>query len=337
MKTWMIFGVCLLLAGCGRQAETVVKEKVADVTAEQQKLENVLYPIVETLDSLDGVYTTEARTYRTYVEIFVRHHASGAEWQFTLPDGGSIPEYTFLPEDWGEWLEVNTFLVTVGRGGDAGEQHIYRCSLELDGESLTAASVLEQTEEVLDAGYDFTHDGRAEELERMTLLDPDTGEPLWHELWLRNGSGERMWCYDMAAGGPSWETTLFALEVDGHDCVLELVTAMGQGYCSYFYEVFTLDETGERRSIELGEVQFDVNFGSPIHERFDCAAIAEFLWRVKELTTAADAILMDMDGSDGLRCGVPAAVFTHDYHCGEFVALDSRAAMEAALEEKLAK
>ncbi|MBQ8390199.1 MAG: hypothetical protein IJX52_04405, partial [Oscillibacter sp.] len=61
MKKWMIFGVCLLLAGCGRQAETVVKEKAPDVTAEQRTLENVWYPSVDTLESLDGVSTTDAR------------------------------------------------------------------------------------------------------------------------------------------------------------------------------------------------------------------------------------------------------------------------------------
>lgn len=282
--------------------------------------------------SPDSRYAALVSAGRTWNHVTVVETERFTTWQFTLPDGSSIPEYTFLPEDWGEWLEANTLLLTVGRGGDAGEQHTYRCSLEMDGEHLTAVSVLEQTGEVLDAGYDFTHDGLPEELERMTLLDPDTEEPLWHELWLRNGDGERMWSYAMAAGGPSWETTLFALEVDGQDCLMELVTAMGQGYCSYFYEVFSLSETGERQSVELGEVQFDVNFASPIHESFDCAHIADFLWRVKELTAGADTILMDMDAADGLRCGVPAVVFTHDYHCGEFVALDSQAEMEAALE-----
>lgn len=325
-----IFAACLLLAGCGRTADKTVITAV-----EEEPAVNDPYPVVETLASPDGVYTAEARTCRTYAEVFVRHNASEAEWKFVLPDGGPVPEYTFLPEDWGEWLESNTLLLTVGQGGDAGEQRTYRCSLELDGEALTAASVLEQTGEVLDAGYDFTHDGTAEALELVTVLGPDTGEDLWYELWVQNGAGERIWSYAMAAGGPSWETALFALEVDGQDCLMELVTAMGQGYCSYFYEVFSLSETGERQSAENGEVQFDVNFGSPIHERFDCAHIADFLWRVKELTAGADTILMDMDAADGLRCGVPAAVFTHDYHCGEFVALDSREAMEAALEKMM--
>ena len=185
--------------------------------------------------------------------------------------------------------------------------------------------------ETLDAAYDFTHDGITETLELVTVPDPDMGEDLWYELWVRNGAGERIWHYYMSAGGPSWETTLFAVEADGQDCLLELITAMGQGYCSYFYEIFALDETGERLTIERDEVQFDVNFGSPIHESFDCAAIADFLWRIKELTAGADAILMDMDAADGLRCLESPELFEHSYHCGECVAADSREEMEARI------
>ena len=296
-----------------------------------------MYPIIKTVSSPDGVYTAEAHTCRTYVEVCVRHNTGGAVWQFALPDGSPIPEYTFLPEDWGEWLDANTLLLTVGQGGDAGEQHTYRCSLEMSGANLTAVSVLEQTGEVLDAEYDFTHDGHSEELERMTLLDPDTGEALWHELWLRNGSGVRMLSCAMAAGGPSWNTSLFAVRIDGQDCLMDLVTAMGQGCCSYFYEVFALSESGERLRVAYDETEFDVNFGSPIHESFDCADVAEFLWQVKALTAEADSILMDMDVEDGLRCLVPSAVFTHDYHYGELVALDSREEIENALRQMVIK
>lgn len=322
----LVCAACLLLAGCGEKTD------MASGTAVEQKPPvNDPYPVVEILVSPDGVYTAETHTCRTYVEVFVREKESGTEWQFALPDGSPIPEYTFLPEDWGEWLESNTLLLTVGRGGDAGEQHTYRCSLEMDDGNLTAASVLEQTVERLDTDYDFTHDGVADALELMTVLDPDTGDDLWYELWLKNGAGKRVWSYAMAAGGPSWDLLLFTVELDGQDYLLELATAMGQGYCSYFYEVFALGETGERVTRERGEVEFDVNFGSPIHESFDCAAIADFLWRVKALTAQADSILMDVDVTDGLRCLESPEIFEHHYHCGEFVALDSREEMETQI------
>ena len=66
---------------------------------------------------------------RTWGTVYVVSTAFWTTWEFTLPDGTSIPDYTFLPEDWGRWLDENTLLVTVGQGGDAGEQHTYRCIL----------------------------------------------------------------------------------------------------------------------------------------------------------------------------------------------------------------
>ena len=193
------------------------------------------------------------------------------------------------------------------------------------------SAVPKQTVLKLDTGYDFTHDGAAEELELVTVLDPDTGEDLWYELQVRNSGGRRIWSYELPAGGPAWDTALFSVEAEGQDCLLELITAMGQGYCSYRYEVFALSETGERVTAEQGEVQFDVNFASPIHESFDCAAIADFLWRVQALTAEAGAILMDVDVSDGLRCLVPPKVFEHTYHCGQYMDAESREELESRI------
>lgn len=38
---------------------------------------------------------------RTWQAVTVISTAYWTSWDFTLPDGGPIPEYTFLPEDWG--------------------------------------------------------------------------------------------------------------------------------------------------------------------------------------------------------------------------------------------
>ena len=64
---------------------------------------------------------------RTWTAVKVISTAYWTSWDFTLPDGSPIPEYTFLPEDWGEWLDEETLLLTVGRGGDGEERHTYRC------------------------------------------------------------------------------------------------------------------------------------------------------------------------------------------------------------------
>lgn len=90
--------------------------------------------------SEDGAYLALALTARSWCEVTVIETGGWTAWDVTLPDGGGIPEYTFLPEDWGEWLDEHTLCLTVGRGGDAGEQRVYRVSLSVQADVLTGVS-----------------------------------------------------------------------------------------------------------------------------------------------------------------------------------------------------
>ena len=131
---------------------------------------------------------------RTWGTVRVVNTAYWTTWEFTLPDGSPIPEYTFLPEDWGQWLDMDTLLVTVGQGGDAGAQHTYRCSLRPDEDGTLTGSVLEQTTEILPGSYDFDRDGAPETVEAVTVLDPETvGASAWYELWVHDGDGTTLW------------------------------------------------------------------------------------------------------------------------------------------------
>ena len=73
-------------------------------------------------------YAAIARRARTYQVVTVIDTHTFLAWDVTLPDGGPIPEYTFLPEDdaWGTWQNENTLLLTVGLGGDSGPRRFYR-------------------------------------------------------------------------------------------------------------------------------------------------------------------------------------------------------------------
>lgn len=53
---------------------------------------------------------------RTWTQVKVISTACWISWDFTLPDGSPIPEYEFLPEDWGTWPDMDTLLLTVGPG-----------------------------------------------------------------------------------------------------------------------------------------------------------------------------------------------------------------------------
>ena len=99
--------------------------------------------------------------------------ASWTSWEFALPDGAPIPEYVFFPEDWGTWLDMDTLLLTVGRGGDDGEvQQPTAAPCARTRTGRCTGSALEQTTEILPESYDFDHDGAPETVEVVTVLDP---------------------------------------------------------------------------------------------------------------------------------------------------------------------
>ena len=52
---------------------------------------------------------------------------------------------------------------------------------------------------------------------------------------------------------------------------------MYQGFATYSYTLFSLSEFGEEQAVREGSVNFDLNFGSPMHEGYDPKAIAAFL------------------------------------------------------------
>ena len=114
--------------------------------------------------SLDGSYLALARTAQTYCTVTVVETETWTSRDVTLPDGGAIPEYVFLPDEepWGVWLEENDLLLTVGRGEDANEdsRKVYRCMFAMDHNQLTG-STLEQFVERYSL---HTADGRLLEL-----------------------------------------------------------------------------------------------------------------------------------------------------------------------------
>lgn len=230
--------------------------------------------------SPEGGFAALARTARTWCSITVIETENWTSWEFTLPDGSPIPEYTFLPdgEPWGVWRSENSLDLTIGRGGDAGEQHFYQCSVWTNSGGVTGES-REMTLETL-GSWDFTHDGRPETVELETVWFPgETGTARDYST-LRVLDGEEVLWEDTAAVQHAGENSLYALQLDGEDYLLQYVPSMGQGYCSYQYRVFSLDGAGEPVIYRENLVEFDINFGSPLHEGFDIPEIAAFLREV---------------------------------------------------------
>ena len=230
---------------------------------------------------------------RTWGTVRVVNTAYWTTWEFTLPDGSPIPEYTFLPEDWGRWLDMDTLLVTVGQGGDAGAQHTYRCSLRPDEDGTLTGSVLEQTTEILPGSYDFDRDGSPETVEVVTVLTPETPYfPAWYDLVVRTADGAVLWTEeDLALAHAGWGS-VFACTVDGADCLLTYDPAVYQGSAAYAYELLSL-ENGVLTLLRQGSVEFDIDAGIL---DFDPEAIAAFLEEVHGYLDASTLLLSTEGG-----------------------------------------
>ena len=75
---------------------------------------------------------------------------------------------------------------------------------------------------------------------------------------------------------------LFLCTLDGEDYLLRYHPYMGQGWCTYRYELFTL-ENGEERVVREGAVDFDLNFEAELHQSFDVNDICDFMGSVNSL------------------------------------------------------
>lgn len=258
--------------------------------------------------SPEGGFLGLAYGARTWNAITIFETENWTSWDFTLPDGSPIPEYTFLPEDWGVWQSEGNLDLTIGQGGDAGEQRFYTCAVEARDGKLKGI-VWEERHETLPGSYDFDHDGEPEIVELVTVGE-DEGPNLegWYELRVRTGDNRLYWSRSCHTAHVGWGS-YFACRVDGEDYLLRYEPAMFQGYASYTYELFFLDETGEEQVVREGSVDFDMNFNE-LHQRFEPEEIAAFLEEVHGLLEDSELLLTTEGGN--FRSGGPGADFKDD-------------------------
>ena len=266
--------------------------------------------------SPEGGFAALARTARTWCSITVIETENWTSWDFVLPDGSPIPEYTFLPDDepWGIWQSEGGLLLTIGQGGERGDQCRYCCAIEVGEEGVTGYIYSWQQWESFQGGYDFDHNGEPEIMELETDYEREAADQAgrqigWYELRVRSGDNRLYWGRSLHESHPGWGT-YFACRVEGEDYLLRYLPAMYQGYATYTYELFFLDGTGEEQIVREGSVSFDINFGSPMHEEFDPAAVAAFLEEVHGLLEDSELLLTTEGGN--FRSGGPGSAFKDD-------------------------
>lgn len=256
------------------------KVQVVDRETEEVLWETEGMVSQQALWSTEGGFLALAHSARTWCSVTVLETERWTSWEFTLPDGSPIPEYTFPAyyEPWGKWPSENRLDLTFDDGNEGYVR--YTCCLSTDQGQVTGET-RERTEETLPETYDFNHDGQLETVELVTVWYPGmTGEQMeFCEIHVLDGEGGVLW-EDTADVSHVGENGLYALRLDGEDYLLQYIPMMGQGFCSYEYRTFSLDAKGTPVVYRKNSVDFDINFGSPIHQSFDIPAIAAFLREV---------------------------------------------------------
>lgn len=120
---------------------------------------------------------------------------------------------------------------------------------------------------------DLNHNGITEE---VRLTDIENGREL--EIW------ENRELIDKETGHYSHtgQYSIFLCTLDGEEYLLRYQPTMYQGFCTYSYSLINLMDN--KRTVDRWSgVDFDINFGSPVHDGFDSEAIAAFMEEINDL------------------------------------------------------
>ena len=112
----------------------------------------------------------------------------------------------------------------------------------------------------------------------MRLTDLDDGQGRQLEIWENN---QRINIETAYFSHPGW-VNIFLCTLDGKDYLLRYHPTMYQGVCSYDYALSTL-AYGNETVMQNNHIDFDINFGSPIHNSFEPEVIAAFMDEINDL------------------------------------------------------
>ena len=130
---------------------------------------------------------------------------------------------------------------------------------------------------------DLNRNGIPEEV-RLTALEDGQGQQL--EIWEKHELIDREVGYFAHTG---W-TSVFLCTLDGEDYLLRYHPTMYQGVGMYDYSLSAL--TGNKETVvQQNHVQFDINFGSPVHNGFDPEEIAAFMEEINALLSNSVVLL----------------------------------------------
>lgn len=154
-----------------------------------------------------------------------------------------------------------------------------------DAAGSTEADVTEteksNKETVRELAPDLNRNGITEE---VRLIEIEDGQEL---QILENGElVDREIGYYAHAG----QTSIFLCTLDGDDYLLRYHPTMYQGVGSYSYELSSFANQ-EETVVRWGEIDFDINFGSLMHDSFEPEKIAAFMDEINDLLSNSVQLL----------------------------------------------
>ena len=168
--------------------------------------------------------------------------------------------------------------------------------LDMEADGWGEGTSFTQQTDLLSSDYDFTHDGAPEAVE----LAAHFAEYTFYEVLVIQQDGTVLW-RDEAHPVHSGYNSIFACRLEEGDYLLRYHPTMYQGYATYTYELFSLDEKGTPVIKQENSVSFDVNWGTPMHESFDAEAVADFMDELNGLLAQSKLLVTtdpDLEGID---------------------------------------
>lgn len=137
---------------------------------------------------------------------------------------------------------------------------------------------------------DLDHDGRNETIHVRELYDG-----MAYELSVVKQDGTILWSTEAHTAHAGYNS-LFVCALDGVDYLLQYHPTMYQGDCNYTYRLFALDAQGRILINREASVNFDTNWGSSLHSKFNAVEIADFMDEINDLL-AHSKLLLNTDSA----------------------------------------
>ncbi|AFL99269.1 hypothetical protein Desde_0824 [Desulfitobacterium dehalogenans ATCC 51507] len=202
-------------------------------------------------------------------------------------------------KQWIGFIIIVSIIVTLAACGsqsettinnNAQQDEIQNSAVEIVPQEKTDSTVSGEIIKEFTSIADFNHDGVKETAKVVAFGDKE-----YFELQICSSEENILWKTEAATAHMGW-LSLFLCQSDGKDYLLKYTPYMSQGACHYQYDLFSLDSSGNEIITDSGSVQFDINFGSPVHYSFNTDEIAAFMNEVNAYLENS-VVLLNTDGN----------------------------------------